>query len=293
MSQAPWPFEGNRTLLWWSPRRNKFILGDGLQYVAILPEEVSQRETICSPLDEELDDPKCYDERLPEDDYAELSRVGVAGCQFLTRAEYEVRGAEADDCLMHLAMEYGLDHAFAVRPPAVSELLWVNGKTVHWAGRSVKARAVITAMTAHPRQSHLYYGTNQGDLWRLDEKGNHCKICEVPPPLKVIVFHTDEELALVAGMGRLLLLDLSAPVARELCACDTAVRSLRLLPNQETVVVNRGMQGLALYSLVGGQLLEKAGHRPDFAIDRVEVSRDGGCLLAVTQGKKIAGFRLG
>lgn len=155
-----------------------------------------------------------------------------------------------------------------------------------------KSRGVLTAMAAHPRRPHLYYGTNQGDLWRLDETGKHTKVCELPPPVKEIAFHSSQEMALVAGMGRLLRLDLNLPQAREVCACETAVRSLKFLPGQETVVVNRGLQGLAVYSLAGGQLLEKSSYRADFAVDRMDVSSDGSTLLAVRQGKAMAGFRL-
>lgn len=217
-----------------------------------------------------------------------LEAIGprFSGLSLLTPAEYDQIAAAQPDAAGDLLRTWtgipnqgtafrhaGTGAVLALRRGRV-ELLDLVGESVVVAATTRTRGRTVFEYGAAPRQGLLAYGDNHGDFFLQEFSregfGKSRKLGSWVRTAGAVLFDDDESLV-VGGTGYLVRLRLSSGKPAAEAGSEIAVREAALAECGR-VVVNQGLNGIAVYRQEGARFTAEARLRLPFSVNRMAVS---------------------
>ncbi len=236
---------------------------------------------------------------IPAALYEELSAEPWHGFRFLDLAPYDravgADGLPVGDLLRTLV--FGPDYGHYLLHPASGAILGLRSRSLELLRRGpggfeglarTKARGrAALAIAAHPSQSLIAYGDNDGDFHAqaFDAKGfgKATKIGTKGRKASRLEFVAEGQRLMIGGMGYLASLACEDGKFTPLHEISIAVRDFSLLAGGEIVLVNLGLHGIAAYRHGADGFAEVGSVKPEGAVRQICVSTCSRYLAVIAQ----------
>lgn len=295
---------------WYSPARDRFIVGSSTHFYALSLDDPADQECLVDDPDSKPVIRKLYNCYIPDELYEEYRSIGLNGFAFLGRDEYDGLTRFKSMCWpgpMDVVHQSGMVAELPLRHAATNSIVVHQGSKVQIADLKggkykkrcdVKLRNTTQHLFAHPSQPCLFYGCDStkrkssgarlGELRSItynSKKSKQAKVAELDDDLYDVQFSSDESVLFACGRGFVTALRWNGKTYEKLVTDQAAAKQM-ILVDDETLVINGGLNGLRHYSFRDDALKLEGTCKLENPVARIALHPGTRTVLASTDAEE-------